>query len=46
MSVYDLKKNTIINGKKKEVGSTIEFIPNYMAVAKLFLSKYTEIEIK
>lgn len=45
MSVYDLKQNIPINGKRKEVGSTIKFIPKYMAVAKLFLSKYTEIEI-
>ncbi|MGD8780013.1 MAG: alanine racemase [Ignavibacteria bacterium] len=36
MTVYDLKQNT----EKHKVGSKIQFIPNYMATARLMNSKY------
>jgi putative aminopeptidase FrvX len=45
MTVVDIGKNKTDDGKKKfQVGDTICFKPNYMAVARLLNSKFIDKE--
>jgi predicted amino acid racemase len=46
MTVYDLGDNTKNGNTKYRVGNKIRFIPDYMAVARLMVSKFTDIIVK